>query len=220
MISTERLSVFQNRTSAGRQLAQALEKFRGENLLVLGIPRGGVVVAAEVARALGATLDLIIPRKIAAPGNEELAIGAVATEGQVILNKGLVASLGISEEYIQEQVGKEIKEIRRRRHRYLGDENEPDVGNKVVLIVDDGLATGYTALAAVEATRALGGKKIVLAVPVGPPDTVARLSEAVNELVCLQKPESFFAVGQFYSEFNQVTDDEVVLTLKEFKAAG
>lgn len=212
--------MFQNRVSAGRQLARALEKFRGEDLIVLAIPRGGVVVAAEVAEALGAPLDLIIPRKIPAPGNEELAIGAVAGEGQVIINSGLVASLGVSDKYINEWVGKEIDEIQRRRHSYIGDEKAPDVGNKTILIVDDGLATGYTALAAVEAVRALGGKKVVLAVPVAPPDTVARLDKVVDELICLMEPAEFYAVGQFYSDFSQVTDREVVSRLRDYKAAS
>jgi len=212
--------VFRDRVSAGRQLALALERFRGEDLLVLGIPRGGVLVAAEVAQALGARLDLIIPRKIGAPGNKEMAIGAVAGEGQVIINSGAVASLGVPEEYIDEQVKKAIDEIRRRRHLYVGDENTADVGNKIVLVVDDGLATGYTALAAIQVVRMLGPRLVVLAVPVAPSDTVARLKSLVDELVCLSMPEPFFAVGQFYSEFHQVTDEEVVSRLRELKAAS
>lgn len=212
--------MFRDRVSAGRQLALALERFRGEDLLVLGIPRGGVLVAAEVAQALGARLDLIIPRKIGAPGNKEMAIGAVAGEGQVIINSGAVASLGVPEEYIDEQVKKAIDEIRRRRHLYVGDENTADVGNKIVLVVDDGLATGYTALAAIQVVRMLGPRLVVLAVPVAPSDTVARLKSLVDELVCLSMPEPFFAVGQFYSEFHQVTDEEVVSRLRELKAAS
>ncbi|MDP1808622.1 MAG: phosphoribosyltransferase family protein [Actinomycetota bacterium] len=212
--------MFQNRVSAGRQLAVALDGFRGENLLVLGIPRGGVLVAAEVAQALGAPLDLIIPRKIGAPGNEELAIGAVAGEGRAIINSGLVASLGVPEEYIKEQVKKAIDEIDRRRRRYIGDENAPDVGNKVVLLVDDGLATGYTALAAAKAVRMLGPRRIVLAVPVAPADAAARFEGVVDEFICLSTPEPFFAVGQFYSEFHQVTDEEVVSRLRELRAAS
>lgn len=212
--------LFQNRISAGRQLAAALDGFRGEDLLVLGIPRGGVVVAAEVAEALGAPLDLIIPRKIGAPGNEELAIGAVAGEGRVIINSGLVASLGVPEEYIKEQAAAATDEIQRRRHRYAGDEKGPDVGNKVVLVVDDGLATGYTALAAVEAVRALGPRRIVLAVPVAPADAAARFKGVVDEFICLSTPDPFFAVGQFYNEFHQVTDEEVISRLIELKAAS
>lgn len=212
--------MFQDRVSAGRRLALALEKFQGEDLVVLAIPRGGVVVASEVARALGAPLDLIMPRKLGAPGNEELAIGAVAGDGQVILNSGLVASLGVSQDYIEERVKKEVREIARRRRLYLGDATEPNVGNKVVLIVDDGLATGYTALAAVKAVKMLGPRRTVLAVPVAPSETVARLEGEVDELICLSTPEPFFAVGQFYSEFHQVTDEEVVSTLRELKASA
>lgn len=210
--------MFQNRVSAGRQLAAALNRFRGEDLLVLGIPRGGVVVAAEVAEALGAPLNLIIPRKIGAPGNEELAIGAVAGEGRVIINSSLVESLGVPDEYIKEQAAAATDEIQRRRRRYAGDEKAPDVGNKIVLVVDDGLATGYTALAAVEAVRALGPRRIVLAVPVAPADAAARFKGVVDEFISLSTPDPFFAVGQFYNEFHQVTDEEVISRLSELKA--
>jgi len=165
-------------------------------------------------------LDVIIPRKLGAPGNEELAIGAVAGEGQVIINEQLVASLGVPPAYIDAQVNRQLEEIRRRRRLYLGDETRAaGVGNKIALIVDDGLATGYTALAAIQAVKAQNPAKTVLAVPVAPPETAARLAQEVDELVCLSTPEAFFAVGQFYSEFHQVTDEEVVTRLREFRAA-
>jgi len=212
--------VFQNRVSAGRRLALTLEKFRSDDPVVLGILRGGVVVAAEVAQALGARLDVIIPRKIGAPGNPELAIGAVAGDGQIILNTELIASLGVSQSHIDRQIERELAEITRRRRLYFGGAIALNVGNKITLIVDDGLATGYTALAAIKAVKALKPRKTILAVPVAPAETVANLAGEVDELICLMTPEPFFAVGQFYSEFHQVTDEEVVGRLKEFKEAG
>ncbi len=206
--------MFKERASAGRDLANSLEKFRDQNVLVIGIPRGGVIVAAEVADALNAPLDLIITRKIGAPGNEELAIGAVAGVGQVMLNSKLVEALNVSKDYIEERVEKAVAEIKRRRRLYLGELPSTNVGNKTVLVIDDGLATGYTALAAIEMLRTMKPQKIVLAVPVAPSETVARLTPEVDELVCLSMPREFFAVGQFYDEFHQVTDEEVIDRIK------
>jgi putative phosphoribosyl transferase len=211
--------MFKDRVSAGRQLAAALDKYKAEMPVVLGIPRGGVVVALEVARALGAPLDLVIPRKIGAPGNPELAIGAVAGEEQIFINSELITSLKISQSYIDSAVLKALEEIRRRRRLYMGEAEPIDPAGKTALIVDDGLATGYTALAAVQAVKPAGPARTVLAVPVAPAQTVARLSKEVDELVCLSTPEPFFAVGQFYEEFPQITDNEVVAGLKRARAA-
>lgn len=207
--------MFSNRNNAGRELAKALEKFKGEDVLVLGIPRGGVIVAVEVAKQLKAPLSLIIPRKIRAPQNPELAIGAVAEKEKVILNNELVNALKVPDEYIQAEVQYQLKEVERRRELYLGSKKLPDITGKTVIIVDDGLATGYTAWAAVEAVKARQPAKVILAVPVGPPDTVRWLSKQVDELICLATPEPFFAVGQFYEEFSQVTDKEVIEKIKE-----
>ncbi|MCK4268144.1 MAG: phosphoribosyltransferase [Actinomycetia bacterium] len=206
--------MFEDRASAGRELARSLEKFRDQDVLVIGIPRGGVILAAEVADALNAPLDLIITRKIGAPGNEELAIGAVAGGGQVMLNSKLVEALNVSKDYIEERVEKAVAEIKRRRRLYLGELPSTNVGNKTVLVIDDGLATGYTALAAIEMLRTMKPQKIVLAVPVAPSETVARLTPKVDELVYLSMPREFFAVGQFYDEFHQVTDEEVIDRIK------
>ena len=206
--------MFEDRASAGRELARSLEKFRDQDVLVIGIPRGGVILAAEVADALNAPLDLIITRKIGAPGNEELAIGAVAGVGQVMLNSKLVEALNVSKDYIEERVEKAVAEIKRRRRLYLGELPSTNVGNKTVLVIDDGLATGYTALAAIEMLRTMKPQKIVLAVPVAPSETVARLTPKVDELVYLSMPREFFAVGQFYDEFHQVTDEEVIDRIK------
>ena len=206
--------MFKERASAGRELANSLEKFRDQNVLVIGIPRGGVIVAAEVADALNAPLDLIITRKIGAPGNEELAIGAVAGVGQVMLNSKLVEALNVSKDYIEERVEKAVAEIKRRRRLYLGELPSTNVGNKTVLVIDDGLATGYTALAAIEMLRTMKPQKIVLAVPVAPSETVASLMPEVDELIYLSMPREFLAVGQFYDEFHQVTDEEVIDRIK------
>ncbi len=206
--------MFENRASAGRELARSLEKFRDQDVLVVGIPRGGVIVAAEVAESLNAPLDLIITRKIGAPGNEELAIGATAGEDQVMLNSKLVEALDVSKEYIEQRVEKAVAEIKRRRRLYLGELPTINVGNKTVLVIDDGLATGYTALAAIEMLRTMKPQRIVLAVPVAPSDTVARLTPEVDELIYLSMPREFFAVGQFYDEFHQVTDEEVIDRIK------
>jgi len=211
--------VFQDRMNAGRRLAEALEDFRDQDPVVLGIPRGGVIVAAEVAAALGCEMDLVILRKIGAPGNPELALGATAGADRVIWNEPLVAELDVSKDYLEEAAIRENEEVERRRHRYLGDKAAVDVADRTVLLVDDGLATGYTALAAARAVRAAGPASLVLALPVGPAGTVARLRGEVDELVCLSTPEPFFAVGQFYAEFAQVTDEEVVAKMRERRAA-
>ncbi len=211
--------MFEDRVAAGRSLARALKKFEGENPVVLGIPRGGIIVAAEVAREMNTGLDVIIPRKIGAPENPELAIGAVAGDGQVIMNRELVKSLNVSEDYINKNIDKELQEIKRRRRQYMGELSGLNVGNKVVLIIDDGLATGFTARAAVKALRTLKPRKIILAVPVAPAETVAKLAPEVDELVNLSTPPEFYAVGQFYKEFRQVTDDEVKETMRQLRVA-
>ena len=200
-------------------MADALEDFRDRDPVVLGIPRGGVIVAAEVAAELGCEMDLVIMRKIGAPGNPELALGATAGAGRVIWNESLVAKLDVSKDYLEEAAARENEEIERRRRRYLGDKAAVDVSDRTVLLVDDGLATGYTALAAARSARAAGPALLVLAVPVGPTGTVALLRGEVDELVCLSTPEPFFAVGQFFAEFAQVTDEEVVAKMRERRAA-
>lgn len=211
--------MFQDRVQAGRRLAEALEDFRDREPVVIGIPRGGVIVAAEVAAVLGCEMDLVILRKIGAPGNPELALGATAGAGRVIWNEALVAQLDVSADYLKDAAGRENEEVERRRRRYLGDRAAIDVADRTVLLVDDGLATGYTALAAARAVKAAGPASLVLAVPVGPVGAVAQLRGEVDELVCLSTPEPFFAVGQFYAEFAQTTDEEVVAKMRERRAA-
>lgn len=207
---------FRDRREAGQLLAQALAFLKGkENVIVLGIPRGGVVVAAEVARAIGAPLDVYITRKIGAPYNSELAIGAIASSGDVVLDEGLIESLGVSPKYVQDETERQRREIERRLKQYRGNRPAQKLEGKTVLLVDDGVATGATTLAAIRALKKQKPAELILAVPVGPPDTVARLSEEVDKLVCLDTPPLFWAVGAFYVAFDQTSDEEVVRLLRE-----
>jgi putative phosphoribosyl transferase len=203
------VSFFANRLDAGKQLAQALTRFKGEDVIVLSIPRGGVIVGFEVARALGARLDIIVPRKIGAPDNPELAIGAVTEDGTAILNDSLVSELGVSERFIREESVKQREEIVRRLKSYRGDAPYPGLKNRVVIVVDDGIATGYTMKAALASVRKKGAKSVVVAIPVGPPSTIRELGRIADHVVCLYTPEIFYAIGQFYDDFSQTTDDEV-----------
>jgi predicted phosphoribosyltransferase len=207
---------FRDRQEAGRLLAQALTFLKGKKgVIVLGIPRGGVVVAAEVAQAIGAPLDVYITRKIGAPYNPELAIGAIASSGDVVLDEGLIASLGVSPEYVEDETERQRREIERRLKKYREDRPAQELEGKIVLLVDDGVATGATTLAAIRALKKQKPANIILAIPVGPPDTVARLRDEVDKLVCLETPEVFWAVGAFYMVFDQTSDEEVVRLLRE-----
>ncbi|MEW6188800.1 MAG: phosphoribosyltransferase [Actinomycetota bacterium] len=209
------MNVFTDRREAGRELTQRLIHYKQQDVVVVAIPRGGVIVASEVAKGLNAPLDLVIPRKIGAPGNPELAIGAVAGKGKVMLNEELKEALRVPDEYVEEEVNKQIEEINRRRKKYLGNKPAKSLQDKVVILVDDGLATGYTALAAISAIREEKPRRMVLAVPVAPRDTFERLKGEVDEIICLDLPEFFYAVGQFYLDFSQTTDEEVIEILKE-----
>lgn len=201
--------MFIDRRDAGRQLARALEKYKNTNAIVLGIPRGGVVVADEVAQTLNLPLSVIILRKIGAPGNPELAIGATAGHGLVVLNDEAVSALGISQEYIDRAVLKQNEEIANRQQKYLGNNPYPEVEGKTIIIVDDGIATGSSAKAAILAIKKKNPAKVILAVPVAPPDSVNRLAKVADEVVVLREPIDFYAVGQFYQNFTQTTDEEV-----------
>ncbi len=211
---------FDDRRQAGQELAQALKEYEDTDSIVLAIPRGGVVVGYEVASTLGLELDVIVPRKIPAPGQEELAIGAVASWGdhESILDEGSVRFLGVSEAYIEQQVEAQLAEVRRRLQAYRGTVDPPEVNERNVLLVDDGIATGYTTRAAAVALKRLGASSVVLAVPVGPPDSVEALGPFVNDLVCLRTPSPFMAVGYWYRDFRQVSDAEVVELLERSRS--
>ena len=206
--------LFKDRTDAGQKLSSALKKYKGaQQTIVLGLPRGGVVVAYEVAVQLHLPLDILIPRKLGAPHNPELAIGAIAEEG-IFLDKEVIADLGVSETYIAEQIAKEKKEAKRRLSLFRKNRPFPNLVGWTALVVDDGLATGSTMQASIQALKKMRSGKIVVAVPIGPPDTIEALKKEVAEVVCLYTPSSFMAVGQFYDIFPQTSDTEVIQLLE------
>ena len=199
-----------NRTEAGRALAKALSKYAGaSDVLVLALPRGGVPVACEIARALHAPVDLLIVRKLGVPGHEELALGAIASGGLRVLNRDVIASHRLGEQTIEAVAAREQREIERRERVYRGDRPRPAIAGRRVLLVDDGVATGATMRAGIAALRLREPSSIVVAVPVAPPDTVDVLRAEADEVVCLETPEPFWAIGQWYEDFGQVSDDEV-----------
>ena len=199
-----------NRAEAGRQLAERLGDYAGrDDVVVLGLPRGGVPVAAEVACALEAPLDVFLVRKLGVPGREELAFGAIALGGARVLNGDVVAALGIDDETIESVASREQAELERRAEAYRGSAEPPDVRGRTAILVDDGLATGATMRAAVEAVRALAPERVVVAVPTAASETCAQLARHVDEIVCLLTPEPFVAVGLWYRDFSETSDDEV-----------
>lgn len=208
--------IFQDRREAGRILAKELSSFRGQNdVIVLGIPRGGVVVGHEIARALNLPLDVYITRKIGAPHNPELAIGAVATDGTLILDDRLAKRLGVPQDYIDAESERQKREIQRRIAEYRGELPAPELKDKVVILADDGVATGATTLATIRAVRTQEPSQLILAVPVGPRDTIESLKREVDQLFCLHAPEIFWAVGAFYNVFDQTSDEEVKALLQK-----
>ncbi len=201
---------FRDRREAGRRLAEALSGYAGRpGLLVLALPRGGVPVGYEVARALKAPLDVMLVRKLGVPGHEELAMGAIASGGVRVLSKDVVSTLGIPEREIAVVAAAEEEELERRERAYRDARPPLDVRGKTVILVDDGLATGSTMRAAAAALRAQGVEHLVVAVPVAPPETCEALRAEVDEVVCAREPEPFLAVGTWYEDFSQTTDDEV-----------
>lgn len=201
---------FRDRREAGRVLAQALTAYEGrDDVLVLGLARGGVPVGWEVAAALRAPLDVFLVRKLGVPQWEELAMGALAFGGGLVVNDSLMRNLGIGEPALQDTIDRETEELNRRDRAYRGDRPAPEVKDKVVIIVDDGIATGASMLAAVRAVRAAGPARVVVAVPVGPPSACKQLGGEADDVVCATMPSSFEAVGQVYADFHQVSDDEV-----------
>jgi len=201
---------FRDRREAGQLLAKELDFLKDrEDAVVLGIPRGGVVVAYEVAQAIGAPLDVYITRKIGAPHNPELAIGAVASDGRTVLDHDLVRQLGVPKDYVEEETERQRREIERRAREYRGDRPPLDLAGKTVVVVDDGVATGATTMATLRALQKQEPKELILAIPVGPPDTVKQLGEEADRVICLSTPRLFWAVGAFYAVFDQTQDEEV-----------
>lgn len=210
--------MFTDRTAAGTMLAATLAHLRSTDPLVLGLPRGGVPVAAEVARALSADLDVLVVRKIGAPGQPEYAIGAVGEDGIVVLDRRAAQAAGADDAWLARTNARLRAEVDERVRRFRGDHPMPNVHGRTVIVVDDGLATGSTAQAAVAVLRSLDAGRIVLAVPVGARDTVERLQGLADEVVCLEQPEWFGAVGAHYEDFDQVSDDRVIDILTTYRA--
>lgn len=200
---------FRNRMDAGRQLAALLTHYRAESPLVLGLPRGGMPVAYEVARTLGAPLDVWVVRKVGAPGQPELGLGAVAEGGALFLDRGMMRSLGFSETEVMQAAEREADEVTARVARFRGAHPAPELQGRTVILVDDGVATGGTVRAAVRALRERRPGRIVLAVPVGAVESLDALRPEVDDIVCVHPAEFMMAVGEFYDDFRQTSDDEV-----------
>lgn len=199
-------------------MAQQLKKHGGGNTIVVAIPRGGVIVGGEVARVLGCPLDVIIPRKLGAPGNSEFAIGAIGPHDQIFLDQEIIDRYKIPKDYLNAEIGRQGLEMERRERAYREGRPPLSLKNKTVFLVDDGIATGATTRVAIKSIRCQRPKELILAVPVSPKETAAALKQEVDRLVCLATPEPFYAIGQFYQEFRQNTDQEVIEVLR--KATG
>lgn len=211
---------FADRRDAGRLLAERLASLAAERPVVVALPRGGVPVAREVAAALGAPLEILAVRKLGAPHNPEYGIGAIAEDGSRVIDAEAVEALGLSGETLDRLTAEEAEELRRRVAAYRGDRPPLDLEGRTVIVVDDGVATGVTDTAALRAVRRRRSGRTILAVPVCPPDSAARLSEEADEVVCLMVPPLLRGVGQWYDDFSQVSDEEVVATLEAFRAGG
>lgn len=210
--------MFRTRQEAGRKLAEELKKLGLAEPAVLALPRGGVPVAAEVARELEAPLDLVIVRKVGAPGNPELAAAAIVDGNppDIVLNYEIVEAYGLDEEELRIMIDRERPELARRRRVYLGNRKPLPIAGKTVIIVDDGAATGVTMRVAIQALKRRSPREIIVAIPVAPPETVAELSQEADRVVCLSRPVRFLALGYHYHDFPQLEDEEVVSVLKEF----
>ena len=209
---------FADRHEAGRHLAERLRRLASQHPLVLGIPRGGVVVATEVARSLGGELDIIVARKLGSPMSPEFAIGAVTADGGRWLNDEAIAMLGVDASYLAVETARQLAEARRREATLRGGATPAEVKGRTVVLCDDGLATGATVRAAVRCLRARGAGRIIVAVPVGPRDTCDALAREADEVICLEQPDPFGAVGMFYRRFDQVEDVEVTRLLQDARA--
>ncbi len=214
--------MFADRADAGRQLARALTRLRAEKPLILALPRGGVIVGAEIARALAGELDVMLVKKLRAPDNPELALGAVAEDGHYFVNEEVQRLTGANEDYLRTECETRLAEMEAQHRRYRQVRPRIDPTNRHVILVDDGLATGSTMIAAAQAVALAKPARVVVAVPVSPPDTIdlIRGMDEVQEVICLDTPAWFSGVGQFYENFTQVEDAEVEAILKRFAKAG
>ncbi len=213
--------IFEDRADAGRQLAKALGKFANrEDVIVLGIPRGGVVVAFEIASALKVSLDTFLSRKLGVPGHEELAFGAVAVGEGRYLDENTIRAARITPSQIADATAKARDTLERRAELYRGNRPALQLGGRTIIVADDGVATGASVFAAIHALRLMQPAQLVLAIPVAPPSTCAWLRPQVDDLICLYAPEDFYAVGQFYNDFSQVTEEEVIALLKGGDSTG
>ncbi len=206
--------MFRDREDAGQQLAEKLKNYRKESPLILALPRGGVPIGYRVAQMLKAPLDVFVVRKIGAPGNPEFGVGAVAPD-VCILDEDLLRLLGLNPSDMQENILREKQELNRRLQLYRGGKDFPNISGKTVILVDDGIATGITVRAALQAIQRLRPRKLILAVPVASSQALEMLNEQVDEIICLKTPSHFYAVGTFYLNFTQVSDTEVLSCLKQ-----
>lgn len=202
--------IFANRAAAAKQLAEALSEYRGKNPLVLAIPRGAVPMAKVIAEELNGEMDVVLVRKLRAPGNPEYAIGSVDESGWSYLAP---QAGGVSEEYLKREIAAQMETMKNRRAQYTPVRAPIDLAGRVVIVIDDGLATGSTMIAALHAMRAKKPAQLICAVPVAPPETLEKIRGKADRIVCLASPEEFYAVGQFYQDFHQVEDEEVIATL-------
>lgn len=208
------MAYFSDRVDAGKRLAKAMADFNCKNAVVMAIPRGGVVVGYEIASTLSLQLDVIVPRKLGAPDNSELAIGAVAEDGSMVLDKSLIVYLGVPQWYIQEESERQRQEIVRRMKVYREDLAPVELRGKDVIVVDDGIATGSTMKAALASVKNRGATSVTVAVPVGSPQTMLELKMLADKVIILYTPEYFQAIGQFYENFSQTSDEEVIRLLQ------
>jgi putative phosphoribosyl transferase len=211
--------IFADRAEAGERLASALSEYAGSDAVILAIPRGGVIVGEVVSRELGVPLDVVVPRKIGAPDNPELGLGAIAP-GVRVLDPRMLQMLGVSDEYLEREIEAQEQEIERRLHAYREGRSPVDVRRRVAIVIDDGVATGGTAVAALRWARAQGAARVVLAVPVAPGAAIPRLRQEADDVVVIAAPEPFFAVGEWYRQFDQTSDAEVVAALARAQASA
>ncbi|MFB6226415.1 MAG: phosphoribosyltransferase [Candidatus Paceibacteria bacterium] len=207
---------FQDRDDAAEKLLKKLNKFkRKRKLVVIGVPRGGVPLAKRIADGINKPLDIIVTKKIGAPFNKEYAIGAITEDGTPILDEKNKQTVDVPQSYLEEEIKAQKEEVDRRLKKYRGQKEPLDLDNKTALIIDDGVATGNTMKATIKSAQEKGAKKIIVAVPVGAPDTIDELNNLADEIICLEEPKSFGAIGRFYYDFEQVSDDEVIEALNK-----